>query len=77
MNVYYSDDQVTLHSWRDWLANRLHLWAERIRSDFHTVELINKRDGSRVSFSCHWQWIASWHDDDYDFDCSCENAELM
>lgn len=56
-----------------WLANRLHLWAERIYPDWHTVKLTNKHDGSQVSFSCHWQWTGSWMEADYHDDCSCEN----
>lgn len=68
-----ADDKYT---WRMWLSNRLHLWAERFYSDFHTVELINKLDGSRVTFSCYWQWTGSWNEADYDDDCSCDNEEL-
>lgn len=68
-------EQVDKYTWRMRLANRLHLWAERIYEDFHTIELINKYDGTRVSLSCHWQWAGSWPED-YEFDCSCENEDL-
>lgn len=67
---------VEKYTWRMRLANRLHLWAERLYDDFHTVELINKHDGTRVRFSCHWQWTGSSWEDDYEFNCSCVDESL-
>jgi hypothetical protein len=71
------DDKET---WRMRLSHRLHMWATRVHSDFHTHEITTPQ-GDVIWFSCYWQWTGSWpigaQHPGWSERCSCSAEDLQ